>query len=150
MKWSYGFAVLSTGSPDPPQKLYHDVAANTESSAVIRWQPPLITGGSIFSYTITANGHSDSVSGDVLTYTITGLDFNTNYSIEVTAINLCGLEGEANSVTVNIEARGMRGNKCYKCMYCYATYMYNYTITVGYVCVRMLVKLLINKYARRM
>ena len=76
------------------------------SSAVIQWQPPLYTGGGIFSYTITANGHNDSVSGDVLTYTITGLDFNTNYSIKVTAVNLCGLKGEANSVTVNIEARG--------------------------------------------
>ena len=101
----YMFSFL-TDKPRPPHELHHDVSANTESSAVIQWQSPLYTGGPIIRYTVTANGQTESVSGDVFTYTITGLDVNTDYSVEVTAINSCGLESEPANVTVNIEARG--------------------------------------------
>ena len=73
---------------------------------MFQWQSPLYTGGPIIRYTVTANGHTESVSGDVFTYTITGLDFNTDYNVEVTAVNSCGLESEPANVTVNIEARG--------------------------------------------
>ena len=95
-----------TDNPSPPHELHHDALANTESSAVIQWQSPLYTGGPIIRYTVTANGQTESVSGNVFTYTITGLDVNTNYSVEVTAVNSCGLESEPANVTVNIEARG--------------------------------------------
>ena len=97
-----------TDKPGPPHELIHDNAsANTASSTVFQWQPPLYTGGLIVNYRITANGQSTSVSGDVFNYTITGLDFNTDYSVEVTAVNSCSLESEPASVIVNIiEARG--------------------------------------------
>ena len=98
----------NAGIPDPPQELDHDVSANTESSAVIQWQPPLYTGGSVINYTVTANGQTESVSGDVFTYTITGLDVNTDYSVEVTAVNSCGLESEPATVTVIIQTRGVQ------------------------------------------
>ena len=96
----------NAGIPDPPHELYHDVSANTESSAVIQWQPPLYTGGRLIRYTVTANGQTESVSGDEFTYNITGLDVNTDYTVEVTAVNSCGLESEPATITVNIEARG--------------------------------------------
>ena len=93
------------GNPDPPQELSNVISANTESSAVIQWQPPLYTGGTVIRYTVTANGQTESVSGDVFTYTITGLDVNTDYTVEVTAVNSYGLESEPANATVNIQAR---------------------------------------------
>ena len=73
---------------------------------MVQWQPPLYTGRSIISYTVTANGRTESVSGDVFIYTITGLDVNIDYTVEVTALNSCGLESEPATVTVIIQARG--------------------------------------------
>ena len=73
---------------------------------MIQWQSPLYTGGPIIRYTVTANGQTESVSGDAFTYTITGLDVNTNHIVKVTAVNSCGLESEPANVIVNIEARG--------------------------------------------
>jgi hypothetical protein len=97
--------ITVSGNPSPPHKLHHNTLANTESSAVIQWQSPLYTGGPVINYTVTANGQTESVSGDVFTYTITGLDFNTDHIVEVTAVNSCGLKSEPAIVTVNIEAR---------------------------------------------
>ena len=96
------------GKPAPPQQVRHNVSANTESSAVIQWQSPLYTGGRLIRYTVTANGQTESVSGDVFTYTITGLDVNTDSIVEVTAVNSCGLESEPATVTVIIQA-SLRG-----------------------------------------
>ena len=77
------------------------------SSAVIQWQAPLYTGGSIVEYTVTgSNGQNESISGDMFNYTITGLEINTNYSFQVTAVNSCGLKSKPANVTVNIKARG--------------------------------------------
>ena len=107
------------GAPGSPLNLRHDVMANTESSAVIRWNPPSNTGGngiSISEYGIMSsdNGLSltPAVSGDMLNYNITGLEYNTNYNVEVTAINSCGLKSEPANVLVNIEARGEDSYKC--------------------------------------
>ena len=115
------------GNPNPPQELRHVISANTESSAVIQWQPPLYTGGSLIRYTVTANGQTESVSGDMFTYNITGLDVNTDYTVEVTAVNSCGLESEPATITVIIQARGIAKNtiKLYKvCCYSHAhTYL---------------------------
>lgn len=81
--------------------------ANTVSSAVIQWQAPLYTGGSIIGYTVIGrNGQNESISGDIFNYTITGLDINTNYSFQVTAVNSCGLKSKPANVTVIIMARG--------------------------------------------
>ena len=101
------------GAPGSPLNLCHDVMANTESSAVIRWDTPSNIGGngiSISDYRIMSsdNGLSltTAVSGDMLHYNITGLEYNTNYNVNVTAINSCGLESVPANVLVIIEARG--------------------------------------------
>ena len=109
----YTLTFCHIGAPGSPLNLRHDVMANTESSAVIRWNTPSNTGGngiSISDYGIMSsdNGLSltTAVSGDMLNYNITGLEYNTNYNVNVTAINSCGLESVPANVLVIIEARG--------------------------------------------
>ena len=102
-------SIIITGAPDFPTALLHNVSANTESSAVIQWQPPLYTGGrgiSIINYMVTASDQTTLVHGDMLTYTVTGLDVNTDFIVKVTAVNSCAQESIAATVTVNIEAKG--------------------------------------------
>ena len=88
--------------------------ANTETSAVIRWNTHSNTGGngiSISQYGIMSSDSglslNTTVSDDMLYYNITEINYNTNYNVNVTAINSCDLKSEPANVLVNIEARGM-------------------------------------------
>jgi hypothetical protein len=105
---------IATDPPGPPVELSQVVSANTETSAVVQWRSPAMTGGNgvnISEYRVTVAGvvtqtvsHDDS--GDVFTANITVSDFNTNYSVSVTAINSCGLSSQpANTTVVVREAR---------------------------------------------
>ena len=104
---------LTADLPGPPESLSQNVSANTETSAVVQWRSPTMTGGSgvnIREYTVTVDGgmtqnvsHDDS--GSVFNATITVPDFNTSYSVSVTAINSCGLSSQPATTTVSIEAR---------------------------------------------
>ena len=99
--------IICTDPPGPPESL---VSANTETSAVVQWGSPAITGGSgatISEYTVTVDGQvyqtiSHHDGRDVFTTIITGLDYNTRYTVNVSAINSCGLSSEPATTEVFI------------------------------------------------
>ncbi|CAI8017197.1 hypothetical protein GBAR_LOCUS10484, partial [Geodia barretti] len=93
---------IATDPPGPPESLSQVVSANTETSAVVQWRSPAMTGGTgvtISEYRVTVEGgmtqtvsHDDSEG--VFTATITVPEYNTSYSVSVTAINSCGLSSQ--------------------------------------------------------
>ena len=95
-----------TDCPDAPRGLHQNMSFTTESSAVIRWESPLFTGGGgvvIMSYNITVNSQTvNLVSASTLFYNIPGLDYNKEYNVTVAAINSCGLESQPANTTVII------------------------------------------------
>ena len=95
------------------------MSSNTEDSAEIQWQRPVVTEGSeifISSYTVNVSDEaggqvmSESVPDDdgdgTFSHTISGLDYNTNYTVEVTTTNSCGDTSDPVSIYVFIEPSG--------------------------------------------
>ena len=94
------------------------MSSNTDDSAEIQWQRPVVTEGSeisISSYSVVVSDEADgqvmpeSVLDDgdgTFSHTISGLVYNTNYTVEVTATNSCGDTSDPVSIYVFIEARG--------------------------------------------
>ena len=101
-----------TDPPNPPINLHQNELANTESSAVVQWEPPFFNGNSTIRYTVTVNCQiSQSVRHEdadniVFPHNISGLIYNTEYNVSVTAINSCGLSSEPANTSVFIDARG--------------------------------------------
>ena len=104
-------SICTVDPPRPPQRLSQVVSANTETSAVVQWESPALTGGSgvtISEYRVTVDGgmtqtvsHDDS--GGVFTATIIVPEY---YNVSATAINSCGLSSRPATTNVFIEARG--------------------------------------------
>ena len=104
--------------PGSPLNLHQISSANTESSVVVQWESPLVTGDSgvyISEYTVTVDGNStESVTDDgrdVFTHTISGLEYNTSYDVEVTAINSCDIQSQpaTTRATTRPKIRGTMG-----------------------------------------
>ncbi|CAI8037258.1 hypothetical protein GBAR_LOCUS20823, partial [Geodia barretti] len=73
--------------PGQPESLSQNISANTETSAVVQWGSPAMTGGNgvtISEYRVTVDGGDDP---------------------DLTAINSCGLSSQPATTTVFIEAR---------------------------------------------
>ena len=95
--------------PDPPLDLFYDTLAGMESSAVVQWRSPVLTGGSgvsITRYTVTVDGqmlqtvsHCDR---DIFAIVVSELDYNTTYGVAVTAINSCGLSSSPATTNISI------------------------------------------------
>ena len=105
--------MINTDPPDPPMRLSQDVSASTETSAVVQWESPILTGGSgvsITGYTVTVDGQMfQTVSHDgreIFTTNITELDYNKRYNVAITTSNSCGFSSSPTNTSVFIEARG--------------------------------------------
>ena len=95
--------------PDPPLNLTYDTLASTETSAVVQWKSPVMTGGSgasITKYSATVDGQmSQTISRDdrdIFSIIVTELDYNTRYSVAVTTINSCGLSSFPATTNISI------------------------------------------------
>ena len=96
--------------PAPPKHLHQDDSAKFETSAVVQWKSPAMTGGkeTINEYTVTVDGQVHQTiryyGGGVFTTIITGLE-NSTHTVSVTSMN-CDLSSKPATTTVFIEARG--------------------------------------------